>query len=97
MPVARQRVAKHIPAEAYASNNRSIARQRSSKLALSKIQTAFRGVRSEWIKKSRVPKLAVCGRIRKINEGVQRSTTKYNGVILRKEDFIYTAVMVKLL
>jgi hypothetical protein len=42
MPIARQRVAKHIPAEAKARNNRaSIARQRRCKQALLKIQAMF--------------------------------------------------------
>jgi hypothetical protein len=37
--IARQRLGKHIPAEAYARNNRtSIARQRISKQALSTIE-----------------------------------------------------------
>jgi hypothetical protein len=41
-PIARQRVAKHIPAEANARNNRTpIARQRNCKQALSAIQNLF--------------------------------------------------------
>jgi hypothetical protein len=48
MPVARQRVAKHIPAEENARNNRtSIARQRRGKQALSTIQDVFLWVRLE--------------------------------------------------
>jgi hypothetical protein len=39
IPIARQRLGKHIPAEAYARNNRtSIARQRISKQAFSTIE-----------------------------------------------------------
>jgi hypothetical protein len=41
MPVARQHVAKHIPAEANEQNNRCIARQRCGKQALSTIQAVF--------------------------------------------------------
>jgi hypothetical protein len=41
MSIARQRVAKHIPAEADARNNRSIARQRRGKQALSTIHAVF--------------------------------------------------------
>jgi hypothetical protein len=48
-PIARQRVGKHVPAEANARKNRtSIARQRSSKHASLTIQDGvFRGVRAE--------------------------------------------------
>jgi hypothetical protein len=47
MPIDRQRVAKHIPAEANARNNNTyIARQRRDKQALSKIQAVFRVVRA---------------------------------------------------
>jgi hypothetical protein len=49
IPIARQRVAKHIPAEANMRNNRSIARQRRDKQALSTIQAVFRVVRAKWI------------------------------------------------
>jgi hypothetical protein len=61
MPVARQRVAIHIPSEANARNNRRyIARQRRGKQALSIIETVFfRGVRAKWIYESLVRKLAV--------------------------------------
>jgi hypothetical protein len=49
-PTARQRVAKHIPAEANAWSNRtSTVRQRHAKDALSTIQAAFRGVRAKWL------------------------------------------------
>jgi hypothetical protein len=42
MPIARQRVAKHISAEANAPKNwKSIAKQRRRKQALSTIQTVF--------------------------------------------------------
>jgi hypothetical protein len=42
MPIAKQRVAKHIPAEENSRNNRtSIARQRCGKQALSTIQAVF--------------------------------------------------------
>jgi hypothetical protein len=42
MPIDRQRVAKHIPSEANARNNRtSIVRQRGGKQALSTIQAVF--------------------------------------------------------
>jgi hypothetical protein len=42
MPIARQRVAKHISSEANARNNRtSIAKQRRGKQALSTIQDMF--------------------------------------------------------
>jgi hypothetical protein len=42
MPIARRRLAKHIPAEANAQNNRrAIARQRRGKEALSTIQAVF--------------------------------------------------------
>jgi hypothetical protein len=42
MSIARQRVAKHIPAGANARNNlRSIVRQRHGKEALSTIQAVF--------------------------------------------------------
>jgi hypothetical protein len=42
MPITRQRVAKHIPAEANARNNKtSIARQRRGKQSLSTIQAVF--------------------------------------------------------
>jgi hypothetical protein len=42
MPITRQRVTKHIPAEANAPNNkRSIARQRRGKQALSRIRDMF--------------------------------------------------------
>jgi hypothetical protein len=42
MPFARQRVTKHIPAEADARKNRRyIARQRRGKQALSTIQVVF--------------------------------------------------------
>jgi hypothetical protein len=42
MPIARQRIAKHIPAEANARNNRRcIDRQRRGKQALSTIQVVF--------------------------------------------------------
>jgi hypothetical protein len=40
MPIARQRVAKHILAEANARNRTSIARQRRSKHAFAKIEEA---------------------------------------------------------
>jgi hypothetical protein len=60
MRIAWQRVAKHIPAEANARNNRrSIARQRRGKQALSAIQVVFHGVRAKRLQGSRVPKLAV--------------------------------------
>jgi hypothetical protein len=59
MSIARQRVAKHIPAETNAWKNRiSIARQRPSKQALSTIQAVFRGDREAWLLESRVPKVA---------------------------------------
>jgi hypothetical protein len=59
MPIARQRVAKHIPAEANARNNtRSIARQRHGKQALSTIQAVFREIRAKCLEESQVPKLA---------------------------------------
>jgi hypothetical protein len=47
--IARQRVGKHIPAEANARNNMmSIARQRSCKRAFLTIEDGvFRGVRAE--------------------------------------------------
>jgi hypothetical protein len=49
-PIAWQRVANHIPAEANARNNRkSIARKRRGKQALSTLQVVFRGVRAKWI------------------------------------------------
>jgi hypothetical protein len=42
MPISRQRVAEHIPAETNTRNSgRSIARQRRSKQALSTIQAVF--------------------------------------------------------
>jgi hypothetical protein len=42
MPISRQRVVKHIPAESHARNNRtSIARQRHGKQALSTINDVF--------------------------------------------------------
>jgi hypothetical protein len=42
MPIARQRVAKQIPAEANARNNRtSVARKRRGRQALSTIQAVF--------------------------------------------------------
>jgi hypothetical protein len=47
MPIAKQRVAKYIPAEANTrKDRRSIARQRRGKWALSTIQAVFRGVRA---------------------------------------------------
>jgi hypothetical protein len=42
MPIARQRVAKHIPSEANARSNRiSIARQQRGKQAFSTIEDVF--------------------------------------------------------
>jgi hypothetical protein len=42
MPIARQQVAKHIPAEANARNNKTpIARQRRGKQALTTIRAVF--------------------------------------------------------
>jgi hypothetical protein len=51
MLIVRQRVAKHIPAEANAwYNRRSIARQRRGKLAfVNNTGCVFRGVRAKWI------------------------------------------------
>jgi hypothetical protein len=40
-PIARQRLGKHIPAEAYARNRTSIARQRISKHASLTIEVVF--------------------------------------------------------
>jgi hypothetical protein len=73
MPTARQRVAKHIPAEANAQNNRFNARQRCGKQALSRIQAVFHGVCGKWMQESRILKLCSCGRTRMRTEGVQRS------------------------
>jgi hypothetical protein len=48
MPIARKRVAKHIPTESNARNSRTyIARQRSGKQALSIKHGVFRQVRAE--------------------------------------------------
>jgi hypothetical protein len=61
MPIIRQRVAKHIPAETNARNNRtSIAKQRHSKQIFSTIQTVFsvESAKSGY-KKSPVPKLVL--------------------------------------
>jgi hypothetical protein len=41
MSIARERVVKHMPAEADERNNRCIARQRRGKQALSTIQDVF--------------------------------------------------------
>jgi hypothetical protein len=41
MPIARQRVAKHIPTEANAWNNRFTARQRRGKQPFSNIQAVY--------------------------------------------------------
>jgi hypothetical protein len=50
MPIARKRVAKHIPTEAKTWNNRrAIARQRRCKQALSTIQPVFCGVCAKWV------------------------------------------------
>jgi hypothetical protein len=49
MPIARQQVARHIPAEADAPNSRSIARQRRGIQALLTIQAVFHMVRAKWI------------------------------------------------
>jgi hypothetical protein len=61
MPIARQRVAEHILAEANARDSRSIARQRRGKQALSTIQAVFSvgSVQSGY--KSRGPKLCYGG------------------------------------
>jgi hypothetical protein len=49
-PIARQRLAEHIPAEANARNNTtSIARQRRGNHALSKVQAVFCVVRAEGL------------------------------------------------
>jgi hypothetical protein len=62
MPIDRQRVAKNIPAEADARNNKiSITRQRRSEQALTIIQAVFRGVNVKWIEETTVPKLVVLG------------------------------------
>jgi hypothetical protein len=50
MPIVRQPVAEHIPAEANARNSRSsIAKQRRCKQALSTIRAVFRAVRAKWV------------------------------------------------
>jgi hypothetical protein len=52
IPTARQRVAKHIPTEANALNNRTyIVRQRRDKQALSTVQDVFRGAVQSGYKK----------------------------------------------
>jgi hypothetical protein len=54
IPIARQRTAKHIPAEANMRNNRIfIARQRRGKQALSVIQAVFS------VESVQVPKLRI--------------------------------------
>jgi hypothetical protein len=60
MPIARQRVDKHIPAEAKARNSRTyITRQLRGKQALSTIHAVFSVGSAQSGYKSRVPKLAV--------------------------------------
>jgi hypothetical protein len=62
MPFTRQRVARHIPAEANYRNNRTpIARQRYGKQALSTIQAVFREVRVKC-------EAGSCGELRRENE-----------------------------
>jgi hypothetical protein len=88
--IPSQRVAKHRPADANTRNNRRyIARQQRGKQALSTIQAVFRGVRAK--------RIGSCGRTRMRIEGVQRSTTEYNGVSLRKEDLMCAVVTLRLL
>jgi hypothetical protein len=50
IPTARQRLGKHIPAQANSLNNRtSIARQRISKHTSLIIEAVFRGIRAKWL------------------------------------------------
>jgi hypothetical protein len=50
IPIARQRLGKHITAEANALNNRSsIAKQRISKHASLKTEADFCVVRAKWL------------------------------------------------
>jgi hypothetical protein len=55
IPIARQRLSKHIPARANARKNRtSIAKQRTSKHATLTIETVFCVVRAEGLWKDTV-------------------------------------------
>jgi hypothetical protein len=95
MPIARQRVAKHIPAEANARNSRrSIARQRRGKQVLSTIQAVL-SVESVQNGYKRVEFLRRQS-WKNENENL-RSIKEYNGVSLRKEDLMCAVVTVRLL
>jgi hypothetical protein len=73
MPIARQRVAKHIPAEADAKKNRRcIARQRRSKQALSTMQALFSLDSCKVDIRESSSEAGSCGSM----EYVQRSTTE---------------------
>jgi hypothetical protein len=78
MPIARQRVAKHIPAEGNARNNRtSIARQRRGKHAFATIEEvvfySYMGPSRDYISSPVVNQKSVSRRTRKRMERVLRS------------------------
>jgi hypothetical protein len=81
MPIARQRVAKHIPAEANARNNRTfIARQRGGKRAFTTIEEAVfpMGPPRDYISSPVVNQMSVVERERE-REWSESSAVKEEG------------------
>jgi hypothetical protein len=70
IPIARQRVGKHIPEETYARNNRtSIAIQRIIKQAFSTIERLFfRVVRAEGLYMDKESRLSCCRELDRVLE-----------------------------
>jgi hypothetical protein len=67
-PIARQRLDKHIHAEANGRNNRtSIAKQRISKHASLTIQTVFCVVRERWLYRRVQVKRVSCQKLREFS------------------------------
>jgi hypothetical protein len=91
MLIARQRIAKHILAEADARNNRSVA----ASSAVNRLCFPYDPCKFDISESS--SEAGTCGRTRMRIEGVQRSTTEYNRVRLRKEDSMCAVVTVRLL
>jgi hypothetical protein len=91
-PIARQRLGKHIPAEAYARNRTSIARQQISKQAFSTIQRlCFLLGPCRWVIKrqrrsfeflSRIGSSSGDGSLRRLRRNGKK------GIRLWKEDFM---------